>query len=462
MVTTVSGAPFWELRFDKDGDSDPAVEAALTTELGDQAVTDLIIFAHGWNNDERIALSLYQRFFAPLADQLTGVKAGTKVGLVGIVWPSELWPDEPAPDFAAPAAPAPAGPTAGVADIEPSPPLDATPAAPTLDDSTVATLHALFPAASAQIDHMADLLGQADDQKVDEFFQAMDEFSKTIEPAGDDGESGDTVTGPPMLVGSTPTELFSVFRTALVDSGVQLPGGGGGTAGLQERISGLWNGAKEALRQTSYWHMKGRAGTVGQVGLGPLIGRLAVAHPALRVHLVGHSFGARLVSYALAGLPATAGPSPIKSVTLFEGAFSHNVFSDKLSYDQTRHGELAGMPSRIDGPLTACFSSFDSSLSTLYPLASMASRQDTADLATSIDQQRWGAIGHDGAQIDGAAKAMIGPVGTAYPFAPGQILNIDSSRIVCQGGPPAGAHSDIVHAELLFIVLSAGRIIAQP
>ena len=49
--------------------------------------------------------------------------------------------------------------------------------------------------------------------------------------------------------------------------------------------------------------MKNRAGTVGRNGLGPLLGRLPAG---VRVHLVGHSFGARLVSFALAGLPAGA------------------------------------------------------------------------------------------------------------------------------------------------------------
>ena len=50
--------------------------------------------------------------------------------------------------------------------------------------------------------------------------------------------------------------------------------------------------------------MKNRAGTVGRVGLGPVLGRLPAG---VRAHLAGHSFGARLVSFALAGLPA--GPS---------------------------------------------------------------------------------------------------------------------------------------------------------
>ena len=50
--------------------------------------------------------------------------------------------------------------------------------------------------------------------------------------------------------------------------------------------------------------------------------------------------------------------------------------------------------------------------------------------------------------------------GTTYHFSPRQALNIDASEIVRTGGPPSGAHSDIVHPELAWIVLTAGRIVA--
>ena len=97
----------------------------------------------------------------------------------------------------------------------------------------------------------------------------------------------------------------------------------------------VWHGAKEALRQLTYWQMKNRAGVVGSRGLGPAIARLADAFPDLRFHLIGHSFGARLVSFALAGLP-DAGPSPVKSVTLLQGAYSRFAFTDPLPFRRGR------------------------------------------------------------------------------------------------------------------------------
>ena len=206
--------------------------------------------------------------------------------------------------------------------------------------------------------------------------------------------------------------------------------------------------------------MKNRAGTVGRNGLGPLLGRLHAAAPDVRVHLVGHSFGARLVSYALAGMPAGLDPSPVKGVTLLEGAFSQWAFARQLPFDAGRNGTLAGMLDRIDGPLAVVYSSHDGAVGTFYPLASMAARDDSAGIGDAAS--RWGCIGANGAQGVQARQDAIrgaGP-GNNYPFAMRQALNVDASDVVRAGGPPSGAHSDIVHPELTWIVLSAGRIVA--
>jgi hypothetical protein len=120
--------------------------------------------------------------------------------------------------------------------------------------------------------------------------------------------------------------------------------------------------------------MKKRAGVVGQAGLGKLVARLSANDPALRVHLLGHSFGARLVSFSLAGLPESmTGPaSPVKSLFLLQGAFSHHSFADHLPFDANRSGALKGMAKRVDGPLLTTHSLRDYAVGTSYPAASMA------------------------------------------------------------------------------------------
>lgn len=459
MASEIAGLPFWELTFDADGDPDGAQRDAFLAEVRPRGVTDVIVFAHGWNNDRRIANELYARFFGLLAPQLPAATRGT-VGLVGVVWPSLRWSDEPIPDFAADGSGAEGGGAASVTARD-----TVTAAGPTLDDATLAGLRTAFPTATAPLEEMARLLaGPPTDAALTAFHGCLAEFARLTSPSPDDASSdtagaddgeGDPATtlpagGPRMLL-DDPATLFDRYRAALVAEGVSLNGGGGGAAGLGDVLGGLLHGAKEALRAATYWQMKTRAGVVGRAGLGPLLGQLP---PGVRAHLVGHSFGARLVSYALAGLPA--GPSPVAAVTLLQGAFSQFAFARPLPFDAGRDGALAGTPARVGGPLVACFSSHDGANARFYPLASFAAQEDSAG---AVDpSSRWGAIGANGARGVGAALEDVRPVGGRYGFAPGAVLNIDASEVVVNGRPPTGAHSDIVHAQLTWVVLAAGGL----
>jgi hypothetical protein len=462
-MTEIAGLPFWEVTFDADGDPDAGKRTAFLTELPARGITDLIVFSHGWNNDRRIALELCDRFFGTLAAQLQHVPAGrtTSVGLAGILWPSQRWSDEPIPNFGAPA-PAGAPGAAALADRQPDGEVVAD---ARLDPDTLTTLRQLFPTATGALDRMAELLaGPPTDEAQAEFHQRMREFATLGGAPGDDGEDGrarpDLEPAEPGMLMDGPTELFGRYSDALRRAGVVFADAepGAGEAGLRDRVRGIWNGAKEALRQLTYWQMKNRAGTVGKNGLGPLIGQLHQAAPDIRVHLVGHSFGARLVSYALAGLPAGLEPSPVKAVTLLQGAFSHWAYARQLQFDASRGGALAGMLDRIDGPLVVCYSSHDRAVGTFYPLASRAARDDSA--GADDPASRWGGMGADGARgVEAVLDAIRGAgPGNRYPFAAGKALNIDASEIVRAGGPPSGAHSDIVHPELTWIVLTAGGI----
>lgn len=53
---------------------------------------------------------------------------------------------------------------------------------------------------------------------------------------------------------------------------------------------------------------------------------------------------------------------------------------------------------------------------------------------------------------------MLGAVGTSYPFKAGEILNLDASDVVIADDSPAGAHSDIFHPQLAWLVAAAGDL----
>jgi hypothetical protein len=437
------------LRFDENGDVDEAAEAQIFNQIADKGVKDLVIFSHGWNNDEGAATSLYGRWSDLLAAQLG---PGRSIGFIGVRWPAQLWRDEPIPDFD----PAPRGPGGGAAAVEETPTVVAD--GPTLTPAQLQDLKVLFPEGAEELDEIATLLAaEPNERRASKMFAAMRKFSDKVQAGFNDGEDSASKRPGMLRRGSAAEDVFEAFSDALSDTGVEFAADGDGAAGLGDAIGKLWNGAKEALRQLTYWKMKNRAGVVGQNGVGPLIGRLTAKFPDMRIHLVGHSFGARVVSFALAGMPASGQPSPVKSVTLLEGAFSRFAFTDQLPFNSARkRGALAGKLARIDGPLTVCFSSHDSALSVMYPLASAAAGDDSAGADDPLFRFR--AIGSLGAFE--APTQPIGPVKTAYPFASGAILNVDSSDIVAAGSPPGGAHSDIFHPELAWIVASAAKLTA--
>src|SRR5437763_12435163 len=176
MTTEIAGLPFWELTFDAQGDPDPTQRDSFLTEIHDHGITDLIIFSHGWNNDRRVALELYQRFFGILAGQLQHMPTDRPitVGLAGVLWPSQRWSDEPIPDFAA--SPTPAGGAASLTDRES---VDEAAVDPTLDPETLANLRELFPAAVEPLDEMARLLtSPPTEQAQREFYQHLKKFSE--------------------------------------------------------------------------------------------------------------------------------------------------------------------------------------------------------------------------------------------------------------------------------------------
>jgi hypothetical protein len=428
----IAGLPYWEVAFDDKGRPNAGDADTLISGAPALGITDLMVFAHGWNNDRGQATSLYHRFF----EQVPGLlPAGTGVGLgfVGVIWPSKRWADE--------AVPGAAGGAAALAEA----------VGPPADRALVADLADVFtaPEQRAALDQLAGLLATRpeDPDELRRFQSLMAQLAtgQDARPAREDG-------GEVAMVSDDPQAVFGRFASALPSSATE-----GGAAGIGSVVSRLWDGAKEALRQLTYFEMKKRAGVVGQAGLGPLVGRLAAAAPDVRVHLIGHSFGARLVSFTLAGLPdPAAGASPVKSLLLLQGAFSHFAFADALPDDPGRGGALKGMASRVDGPLAASFSVHDMAVGKLYPLASLSSRDDAAAAADVLF--RWGAMGHDGAQAVVAAEVPLGPVGQPYQLEAKRFTNLDGDAVISQGGPPSGAHSDIFHPEVVWAAISVAGL----
>ncbi|MDH6491549.1 hypothetical protein M2157_007548 [Streptomyces sp. SAI-127] len=332
------------------------------------------------------------------------------------------------------------------------------PPRPVLDKDTRHALLETFPGRATVIDQLSRLLDQQppEEAELEEFGRLVRMLVDVVPPgpqalfAADTLAEGVPQDEPVIFAGSAAT-VCEEFARALAH--LESPDGVEGFT-----IPNPWDGAHELLRQGTYYAMKRRAGTVGERGLGRVIGQLAKAAPGVRVHLVGHSFGGRLVSFALRGLPE--GVRTVKSVTLLQGAFSHYAFATRLPHDTRAGGVLQGQQNRVDGPLVCCFSGHDSALGTLYPLASRMAGDAQGVAAFDLGRTlgaKWGAMGHDGVQaVPDTPSVKLADALRKLP-AKG-CVNVDAAAVVRRGGPPSGAHSDICHRELAQLVLAAGRI----
>ncbi|MFE0738148.1 serine-threonine protein kinase [Streptomyces sp. NPDC058855] len=399
----MSVEPYRELTFDQDGDGPPG-QAAELVALARRGVTDLVVFAHGWNNTPSGATRLYSDLFAPFPGLFP---AGVEAGYAGVVWPSMMFTDEPLPDYRA--------------------------------------LVTVLPEKERVVARLTELLGLAPARE-----EAFAEFGALLRELADVDREGVAAGGPgagepvPAFLLADPVGVCALFTEALgePETGEEALGGG---------LRRYWKGAREALRQATYYVMKARAGRVGEYGLGPLLVEVARAAPGLRVHLAGHSMGARLVAYALRGLPP--GVRPVSSATLLQGAFSHYAFAARLPHDPGRSGSLRDMQLRVRGPVVACHSRHDAALGVMYPLASRLANDSESAAADALGRlaardPRWGAIGYDGVQaVPGTPARTLAEV--LREGLPGSgCVSVDAAGVV-------RAHSDVVHAELARVVVSA-------
>ncbi|HET9254708.1 MAG TPA: hypothetical protein VFO16_05845 [Pseudonocardiaceae bacterium] len=412
----IAGLPYWEITFDAQGAL--VNDGQLPAELPGQNLTDLFLLCHGWNATTASARELYQAMFTLLADQVREHAPGRVVGAAGVFWPAAVFPED--------------DPASAVT-------------ASTGQQLAAAMAPVFAPPQREALTRIGELLdtAPADSGRLREAHGLIRGLvtSPSLDAAEDSGEAA-------MLTQPT-AAVFGHFAGMSRDRD--------DAQSLGDVFHPLWGGARTVFRLTSYYEMKNRAGVVGRSGLGPLLARLISAGGGPRVHLLGHSFGARLVAFALSGLPGDrrGTASPVKSLTLIQGAFSHFSFAQPMPIDAARSGALAGARSGVDGPLLATFSAADRAVGWWYPTASLLSHSDSE--GASDLTYRWGAMGHDGYQQQDATEMILKSPGKPYTFGKGLFHRLNSNAVIADAHQSSfgGAHSDIRHPEVLWAALAA-------
>lgn len=436
-MAEVAGFPYFELQFDKQGKVfDPNELQQAVSSIGQGAFTDLFVISHGWNNDMADARALYRELLVRLREVIESGKAPTgtrKFAVLAVLWPSKKFADEELIPSGAASAGSPV--TAAVVNKQ----LDAlkgvfdNPNA----DAVLAQAKQLVPqletspAARAQF---ADLVRSLPGNNTGATEDASDRFFKL---AG--RELMDRLAKPASAAPPGPGSGGGA-------AGLRAGGPGGGAAGLGSFFSGIFSSARNLLNFTTYYQMKERAGLVGRTGASEALRSIRAQAPNLKVHLIGHSFGGRLVTAVALG-PEGKPTQKFASMTLLQAAFSHNGFAQK--FDGTHDGFFRNVVSghRINGPVLITCTTNDVAVGLAYPLASLVAGQNASGIGDAKDP--FGGIGRNGAQHTPEASAgTLAAVGSAYSFESGKIFNLNADAVI-------KGHSDICKPEVAYAVLKA-------
>ena len=426
------------LDFDKEG----ALQGQLVVS---SEITDVVLIAHGWDEGPVIARGHYQDLVNPLEVILSQNNTqwqGHTVAYFGVIWPSSEYADDLTVIKMRADAGGPPGIVAGGPTAQPLNDEDLQARARDvahflgIDPDTLARQALQAAGDNGARDALVSTLQKATaGRRLRADQQTKAEYAVAFSDTGSN------------LFSDTDRELQHLF-TNIADVVKDNP--------LIGWLKQLRCDANTIIAQIlnffAYNEMKIRAGIVG-VGLARVLDPV-LADRKKRVHLVGHSFGGRLMTAAT----AAAKGGKISNLTLLEGAFSHNALS--VDPDGPINGAFKSVidNAKVAGRIVAAHSDHDAVLWIAYPLASRVLR-DSVSLrlgAGPLGQifggptDRYGAIGANGPQNLGDVN-RLSFTGTSLPGLNPGVYALDCTSFVA-------GHSDVWKQGSAYIV-AAGLLI---
>ncbi|MFC9585805.1 hypothetical protein ACFVJ8_23665 [Streptomyces yangpuensis] len=422
-----ASADLYLLRYGKDGLlRSPAAEDEVKEQL--DGVSDVYFFAHGWNNIFAKALDRYQDFAAGYIEQ--GAEFDIRHPgpgpyqplLVGAIWPSTsfVMPWEEGPAIAGP--PDPDG--AAAAEQEELLALATSEMNADEDRAFVDAVDGRTAVNKATATKLAAIV--------------LRNLRATTDP--DDGSAPPNVAGLLKIWAELgggplpePSEAPAPFGRV-----------GSGGAGSPPDAAGLVYDPRDILRVASVWQMKARAGVVGAKGVAPLLEHILHRDPPVRLHLIGHSFGARVV---LSALNAAAAERPAHSMLLLQPAVNRWCLAPNVE-GTGRPGGYHSVLAKVEQPILTTFSSHDKPLTNVFHLAMRGKNlgEQQPETAAAGDWYQYGALGGYGpAGLDGQATTCdaVAPGQGNYPLGGGaRVIAINGGSKV-DGQVPIRGHGEI-------------------
>lgn len=435
------------LAFGRDGSLlNPSQLDDLKRRLQEDNTHELLVISHGWNNDQREALALYEelvRNLSAAAKLEAGSTTQRVIDVVLVYWPSKRFADS---DLI----------PGGAASVD-APDVDA------VIDAQLAQLIDSFTGPGRDDPRMVAMLQQLRGLApfLDDDMAAVDDFVRLLRSAFVANVNDEELVLDDSFFDTDSTELLTALGRRFLPR-VEAEGGAagvpdlevqtaaGGAAFLGNVFTGLKNGAHNFLNLFTYYEMKERAGRIGDEGLAEVLRQLLILQPSIDLHLCGHSFGARLVTAAVAALQPNTARAPVRSLTLLQAAFSHFAFSQ--GFEPGRNGLFRGvLHDRLRGPMLITHTANDKAVGLAYPIASRLRRQVASGIGDANDP--YGSLGRNGAQktpeVDTAKWAMGKDYGSS--LRAGKILNLEATEIIKDHGDVRNIHV----AQMLWVAMCA-------
>jgi hypothetical protein len=439
---------FFHLAFDKDGALQSTAEFdQMKQHINSESATDAVFIAHGFRNDEQDATNLYTGFLKTFRAHRTSPEfqaalGGRRIVVAAVFWPSKAF-RETFPQGAD------GGGVQGLGD-------DAVEREQIRRQLVDLREQDARPAQRPKIDKAIALLPTLENNP-----DAQDEFVSLVLSLLD-GSALDPTEGLQQVRAKSGSELLGTLGGRIIvptkradddDGGVTAfdgvgragdDGGAQAAGGIFQSIAGR---VGQFLNLTTWYMMKDRSGIVGATGVAKAVRDVKASRPAIKIHLVGHSLGGRLMAACSKSLCVAPKLQP-DSLTLLEAAFSHYGFSANNGDGTPGFFRDVVAQTIVKGPMISTFSFQDTVVGYAYAITSRLAGDNVKAIGDAKDP--FGGIGRNGTQKTAeAVNDVLHKPGTPYTFKAKVINNLDGS------GGLIKDHSDVMNTTVTYAFASA-------
>ena len=412
------GFPVFPLTFDEEGtlQSQDELDALIERANGTPPATDVIFLAHGFRNDAGDATTLYDEFLKTFRSHFTRREfadvAARRFLVAGVYWPSKPFKETYT------------GATRGLRD-------KSRMMADVKKQLQDLKKHDANAAQRKNLDKAIRLLPKLDGNP-----KAQDDFVALVLSLLDDSPA-DKTEGLAQIRTRSGSELLARLGAGEPE----------GTRGIGDWFAGIAGSVGQFLNLTTWYVMKDRSGVVGSVGVAPAVRAVHESCPDLRIHLVGHSLGGRLMASCAKALSETP-TLQVDSLMLLEAAFSHFGFSEDNGHGASGFFRDVVVKQVVKGPFVSTFSKEDTVVGNAYAIMSRLAFDNTREIGDASDE--FGGIGRNGPlKTEEVANLPFNNPGTVYTYKREVINNLDGS------GGYIKDHGDVMNHAVTYAFASA-------